>query len=306
MTAYKHDSQPSQAKVLPTMYDLPSEDPEEPGLPDEYHRLQAQVLCDSCIPPNYPADRVFSASDLNLYYDSNHLNWYKRPDWYLVVGVSRFYQDRDLRQSYVIWDELVSPLIAMEFLSPSTEDEDLGLTESEPNKPPTKWQVYERILKIPYYFVFSKYNNQLRVFRLIGNRYREQLLTGFRFWIPEIQLSLGLWEGAFLQNQRLWLRWYDINGNLVLTPEEFERQRAQLESQRAEFERQQAEIERQQAESERQRAEFEKQQAESERQRAEFEKQQAELERQRAESERQRANRLADRLRAMGINPDEL
>ncbi len=23
--------------ILPTMYDLPSEDPEEPGLPDEYH-----------------------------------------------------------------------------------------------------------------------------------------------------------------------------------------------------------------------------------------------------------------------------
>ncbi|MEG4572321.1 Uma2 family endonuclease [Microcoleus sp. N3A4] len=286
MTMYVPDSQHSQTKVLPTMYDLPSEDPEEPGLPDEYHRWQAQLLCDSCLPSNYPADRVFSASDLNLYYDSNHPNWYKRPDWYLVVGVSRFYRDADLRQSYVIWDEAVTPLIAIEFLSPGTEDEDLGLTESEPNKPPTKWQVYERILKIPYYFVFSKYNNQLRVFRLVGNRYREQVLTGSRrFWIPEIQLSLGLWEGSFLQNQRLWLRWYDINGNLVLTPEEFERQRAQLESQRAEFERQQAEFERQQAESERQRAE-------SERQRAEF--------------ERERANRLADRLKAMGINPDEL
>ena len=146
---------------------------------------------------------------------------------------------------------------------------------------------------------FSKYNNKLRVFRLIGNRYREQILTGSRFWIPEIKLSLGLWEGALLQNQRLWLRWYDINGNLVLTPEEFERQRAQLESQRAELESQRAEFERQQAESERQQAEIERQQAESERQRAEFERQQA-------ESERQRANRLADRLREMGINPDEL
>ncbi|MEK0188733.1 coiled-coil domain-containing protein, partial [Microcoleus anatoxicus] len=153
--------------------------------------------------------------------------------------------------------------------------------------------------KIPYYFVFSKYNNQLRVFHLIGNRYREQVLTGSRFWIPEIQLSLGLWQGAFLQNERLWLRWYDINGNLVLTPEEFERQRAQLESQRAELERQRAEFERQQAEIERQRAESEKQQAESERKRAEFEKQQA-------ESEKERANRLADRLRAMGINPEEV
>ncbi len=30
----------SARETLPTMYDLPSEDPEEPGLPDEYHYLQ--------------------------------------------------------------------------------------------------------------------------------------------------------------------------------------------------------------------------------------------------------------------------
>ena len=30
----------SPRETLPTMYDLPSEFPEEPGLPDEYHDLQ--------------------------------------------------------------------------------------------------------------------------------------------------------------------------------------------------------------------------------------------------------------------------
>jgi hypothetical protein len=34
-------------EVLPTMYDLPSEDPEEPGLPDEFHDLQPQLLRES-------------------------------------------------------------------------------------------------------------------------------------------------------------------------------------------------------------------------------------------------------------------
>ncbi len=29
---------------LPTMYDLPSEDPEEAGLPDEFHTFQPQLL----------------------------------------------------------------------------------------------------------------------------------------------------------------------------------------------------------------------------------------------------------------------
>lgn len=38
----------------------------------------------------------------------------------------------------------------------------------------------------------------------------------------------------------------------------------------------------------------------------EIERQRAEAERQRAEAERQRADRLADRLRAMGIDPDEI
>ena len=27
-------------EILPTMYDLPSDNPEEPGLPDEFHFLQ--------------------------------------------------------------------------------------------------------------------------------------------------------------------------------------------------------------------------------------------------------------------------
>ncbi|MEG4068107.1 hypothetical protein QUA42_12415 [Microcoleus sp. Pol11C2] len=70
-------------------------------------------MCYSCFLPNYLADRVFSASDINLYYESNHPNWYKRPDWYLVVEVLRFYRDRDLRQSYAIWDEAVTPVIAI-------------------------------------------------------------------------------------------------------------------------------------------------------------------------------------------------
>jgi Uma2 family endonuclease len=59
-----------------------------------------------------------------------------------------------------------------------------------------------------------------------------------------------------------------------------------------------------QVEEERQRAEEERQRAEEERQRAEEERQRAEEERQRAEEERQRADRLAARLRALGIEDD--
>jgi len=38
------------------MYDLPSEDPEEPGLPDEFHLWQAE-LSQTFRPPQYAAEQ---------------------------------------------------------------------------------------------------------------------------------------------------------------------------------------------------------------------------------------------------------
>ena len=125
---YQTDPPRSPKEVLPTMYDLKSEDPEEPGLPDEFHDLQPELLRLTFRFANYPADQVFVASDLNLYYDPLHPQWYKRPDWFAVLGVSRLYEQRHLRLSYVTWQEGVNPFVVVELLSPSTEQEDLGQT----------------------------------------------------------------------------------------------------------------------------------------------------------------------------------
>jgi Uma2 family endonuclease len=70
------------------MYDLPSEDPNAPGLPDEFHYHQPQLLTFTFCPPNYPLREVFTVGDMNLYYDIRHPNCYKRPDWFGVVGVA--------------------------------------------------------------------------------------------------------------------------------------------------------------------------------------------------------------------------
>jgi Uma2 family endonuclease len=112
--------------TLPTMYDLPSEDPEEPGLPDEFHDLQPQLLSRSLRLVNHSADRIFTGSDLNLYYDVHHPLWYKHPDWFLAVGVPRLYDGVDMRMSYVVWQEGVNPFLVVELLSPGTAAEDLG------------------------------------------------------------------------------------------------------------------------------------------------------------------------------------
>jgi hypothetical protein len=44
------------------MYDLPREDPEEPGLPDQFHLLEPQLLAETFRPPIYPSDQIFTAS----------------------------------------------------------------------------------------------------------------------------------------------------------------------------------------------------------------------------------------------------
>jgi Uma2 family endonuclease len=86
---------------LPTMYDLPSEDHTEPGLPDEFHTFQPQLLRETFQSSLFPPDEVFIGTDINLYYDVRHTQWHKRPDWFAVLGVSRAVQQADLRWSYV-------------------------------------------------------------------------------------------------------------------------------------------------------------------------------------------------------------
>ncbi|GAB1545052.1 Uma2 family endonuclease [Scytonema sp. NUACC21] len=257
-------------QTLPTMYDLKSEDPEEPGLPDEFHYLQPQLLSRSLRLNNYTTEQFFTGTDLNLYYDVAHPLWHKRPDWFLVVGVPRLYAEQDLRRSYVVWQEQRNPFVVVELLSPGTEKEDLGIyAESEPDTalplqpqanqelsspesqnalvtkdtPPTKWEVYEQRLRVPYYIVFSRYTNRVRFFKLVGGQYQEQAVDfeNPRIWIPELEIGLGLWQGEFAGIPRLWLRWYDAQLNWIPTDTEQALEQVEQERVRAEQERVRAE-----------------------------------------------------------------
>jgi Uma2 family endonuclease len=235
-------------ETLPTMYDLPSEDPEEPGLPDEFHDLQPQLLSATLRLSHYAADQIFTGTDINLYYDIRHALWHKQPDWFLVVGVPRLYEGTDLRLSYVIWQEGISPFVVVELLSPGTEAEDLGQVQRNPDGPPGKWEVYEQILRIPYYIVFDRYTDTLRAFVLQGAHYQELSLAEPRIWIDDLDLGLGLWRGTYQGITRLWLRWYDSQGEWVQTGEEAALKQAAIAQQELELARQQAEAERQRAE----------------------------------------------------------
>jgi len=285
---------PSQSKKdLPTMYDLPSEDPKEPGLPDEFHYYQPQLLRETFCPPNYPSEKVLVASDLNLYYDADYTERYKRPDWMAVVGVSRLYEERELRMSYVMWQEKEVPFIVIELLSPSSQKEDLGKTLRDVEEPPTKWEVYERILGIPYYIVYSRKLDYFRAFQQVAGYYQELNILDKQLWMPEISLGLGIWSGAYQDIEHDWLRWYNVKGKWITTQEE-----------RIEEGIQRAEKEKRRAVKEKHKALQEKQRADDEKQRAEQEKQHALQEKQRADQEKQRAEQLAAQLRALGIEPN--
>ncbi|MDB9323200.1 Uma2 family endonuclease [Nodularia spumigena CS-591/04] len=251
---YQVDPPLPPTETLPTMYDLPSENQEEPGLPDEFHLLQPELLRITFRPPSYAEDNIFTASDLNLYYDPHHPQWYKRPDWFAVLGASRFYNQTELRLSYVTWQEGINPFVAVELISPGTEAEDLGRSLREVNQPPNKWSVYEQILRVPYYFAFNRYTNEFHCFGLMMNRYQPLSVNGLGVWLEEAELGLGLWDGEYQGLKRLWLRWYDRDNNWLLTPVEQEKQRVEQEKQRAEQEKQRAEQEKQRAEQEKQRA----------------------------------------------------
>ena len=115
--------------------------------------------------------------------------------------------------------------------------------------PPTKWEVYEQILAIPYYIVFDRYTDELRVFWLEGDRYQQRELTEPRIWLPSLELGIGLWFGDYRGLERQWLRWYDAQGNWIPTPAEAAQERAESAEQQVENAQQRAESAEQRAEN---------------------------------------------------------
>lgn len=161
--------------------------------------------------------------------------------------------------------------VVMEFLS----DNECGELSVRATPPYGKLYFYEQILKVPTYVTYDPYEPSLEVRYLQNEQYH--LISANengRYWIPELELFLGIWYGERLGQTINWLRWWDKNGNLLLWSSE-------------------------QAEQERQRAEQERQRAEPERQRAEQESQ-------RAEQERLRAEKLAAKLRELGLDPEQI
>jgi Uma2 family endonuclease len=219
------------------------------------------------------------------------------PDGFLSLGVERFY-DEELRPSYVLWDELVVPSIVLEVVSATYRQEYT-----------TKLHQYAK-LGVLYYVVYNSQRRRkpkLEIYKLVNGTY--ELQSGNPLWMPEIGLGIGYERGDYSGVTRDWLYWYDENNQRYPTPPEWvklEQQRTLLEI--AKTRQAQAESERAQTESER--AQAESRQAQVESRQAQVESRQAQAESRQAQAEsrqaQERAERLAAKLRTLGIDPDEV
>ncbi|WP_353929348.1 Uma2 family endonuclease [Okeanomitos corallinicola TIOX110] len=169
------------------------------------------------------------------------------PDWFYVANVPPMLKGK-FRRSYVLWQEYIAPLIVLEFVS--------GDGTEERDKTPFngKFWVYEQAIRVPFYGIYEVQKASVEVYYLVNGRY-ELLPANERGHYPILPLGveLGIWEGQYNNMQAPWLRWWDLQGNLLLHSGE---KTQQLTSQ--------------------------------------------------LEQEQQKAARLAERLRELGVNPDEV
>jgi Uma2 family endonuclease len=246
--------------------DLPPQFPDHTQLPESdgtfvknfQEHPQSIILTDSIDPVLqclHPDGQYCIGQDCGIYWRETEPpeKGAEAPDWFYVPRVPARI-DGEIRRSYVLWREFITPTIVLEFASGNgSEERDTTplsrSTEGEVIRPGKFW-VYEQVMRIPYYGIYQITNETLEVYHLVDTTYqRMKPNERGHYPIAPMQVELGLWRGTYLNHpEQLWLRWWDENGNLLLTGKEaaeVERQRANVAEERANVAEQQAQQEQQ-------------------------------------------------------------
>ena len=220
---------------LPANFVLPDDSVESIAQP-----LLAAALNDSLeIAQRVPPEAMI-ASNMALVVRVNQKTIVKAPDWFYVDKAHRL-GDCMIRRSYSPHLDGNTPAIMMEFLS----EEETGEYSTRPTFPYGKMYFYEKILEVPLYVIFDPSDGRLEVRKLnpAGDYELEPLDENGRYFIPALELYLGLWRGSKFDQTFYWLRWWDNSGQILLWGTEqiaqdqrllaAEKQRAEAEKQRA-------------------------------------------------------------------------
>jgi Uma2 family endonuclease len=240
---------------------------DEPEMESSLHYMQLLLLV-TCLEWLWrETEDFFIGANLTIYFSRQQLRNrdFRGPDFFLVKQT----QKRP-RNAWVVWEEDGKyPNLIIELLSTSTAATDRTL----------KKDLYQDRFRTPEYFWFSPDTLEFQGFRLMGNRYQEIAPNerGWR-WSEELGLYLGVEQAQ--------LRYFTPEGDRVPTPEEAAQQAVER-AQQAQTQAQQAQTQAQQAQTQAQQAQTQAQQAQTQ-----------------LEHERQRAERLAEQLRSLGIDPE--
>ncbi|NEP54313.1 MAG: Uma2 family endonuclease [Moorea sp. SIO3C2] len=211
---------------------------------------QSILLTDSIEPvlqELHPDNRYAIGQDCGIYWRETNPpeKGAEAPDWFYVPDVPPRL-DGQIRRSYVLWREYITPLIVLEFASATGAEErdrtPLQAVDGTVQKPGKFW-VYEKILRIPYYGIFMINTGELEVYHWEDGTY-ERLSPNERNHYPinRMNVELGVWQGTYLGlAEQPWLRWWDREGNLLLTGQE----RAAYAEERAAYAEDQAQQEQQ-------------------------------------------------------------
>ena len=157
------------------------------------------------------------------------------PDWFYVPNVPPVLDDEP-RRSYVMWEEIVPPLLVIEFVS----ETDGGERDRTPKK--GKFWIYEKGIHPAFYAIYEVKKGLVDVYHLVENTFQPIPPNKRKhFPIPQMGVELGIWRGVYKGVKLPWLRWWDAESNLLPTPEE----RAEQETRRADQEAQRADQEAQ-------------------------------------------------------------
>ena len=270
----------------PSSTDLPDSD--ETPVDNELQNLAPNLLLAMLSYMWGDRNDWFFGVDMGIYYIPDKRYKAIVPDGFLSVGVERRKNPPRGRLSYVLWEENdLVPCLVLECVSHTYGDEY-----------DEKAQKYAA-LGVKYYVIYNPdhwqrdHHDPFEVYELRGGFYSR--LEGEPVWLNDLGMGIGRAEGVYKGWQREWLYWYDAAGKKSLSPDEqiaVETQRTQLEARRAD--------------TEAQRADTEAQRADTEAVRANTEAQRAAIAETALQQEQQRAEKLAQKLKELGIDPTRL
>ena len=215
----------SVAKALPSSMDLPCSD--DTPVDNEDQNLLPNLLL--MLLAHLWSDRMdwYFGADMAVYHNTGVSPKVPIvPDGFLSLGVERKKGGKS-RRSYVVWEEQeIVPIMTLEMVphQPGGEYEE-------------KLAIYAK-LGVLYYIIYNPEfwqrdrHQPLEIYKLVAGSY--QLQTGEPYWMPEVGLGIGRYQGEFGGLPQEILTWYDDQGNRRLSAAEQEKKRAEQENLEAE------------------------------------------------------------------------